>query len=124
MKNPKLGCIGGAAVLVLAIVGLRAAMSSLNDLRDDGPPEVAVPAPVVAAPTSVTIVDSSARLCSTFRRSACGEELGRVPVGATLAVEDHHVVTGGGVDVTWFQVTSEGTTGWVSEFTTDAAVLE
>lgn len=76
------------------------------------------------APETVTAeVGGRARLCP---RPDCGEgtELRRIPAGAELEVEDVAMVRLPRWSVWWYQVTYEGTTGWMSEFSTSEAPLE
>ena len=70
--------------------------------------------------STVSIVDAPARLCP---ESNCGEgeEKTRIPVGTRLTIEARRVEGTPFMDVVWYRVSFAGTTGWVSEHTTDAA---
>lgn len=77
------------------------------------------------APETVKIltVDGRARLCPEPDCDQDGE-LGRLPTGLELPVEDVATVRLPRWSVLWYQVTFDGTTGWVSEFNTSAAPAE
>ena len=74
----------------------------------------------LAPGNTVSVVQQAARLCP---KSNCGEgsEITRIPVGTKLVVKERRVESTPFLDVVWYRVSFRGASGWVSEWTTDAA---
>ena len=75
-----------------------------------------------ANPFSIKIVTpgNRARLCS---EPDCGRgtELSRLPTNIILETKGNRRIKSGYMEATWYNVTHEGKTGWVSEYDTKPA---
>ena len=89
--------------------------------EEEPPPRQWVESPTAeAAPvgSDLEIMADDTRMCP-LPNCGEGEQIGRIPAGTVLEVEGDHSVCLPIWDVTWYQVTYEGRTGWVSVFETD-----
>ena len=76
---------------------------------------------VSAVPAEITIAYQPTQLCPSPKACRQGDELGWVPTGTTLGVDERHVEELPRSTVHWFRVEYEGRRGWVTEMATDKA---
>lgn len=90
-----------------------------DDIATSQAPEEAEEAPVRdERQITIATADDRARLCP---QPDCrqGAESARIQTGTSLVVEGTSLVCQPLWDVTWFKVTYQGSSGWVSQFNTD-----